>query len=156
MYTSNTYDEPIVAVGEHSNDFVLLDEYVYEWLFEGKWRRIRIEAGFRFDGASIPWIVQPLTGGKWGLGKAPPLIHDLLYRCGGQLELSSHGHYEMWDEEENRWRRIVGKWTREDVDRLFGRMMKEAGVPKRRRDWAYRAVKWFGEDSWKDPHAAAR
>lgn len=151
-YPTDRYNEPITVGVEDSNKFKLLEDYSYEWVYRGERRRIRVEAGFVFDGASIPWIVQPLTGGKWGLGKAPALLHDLIYQCGGRIELSEFGYYEIlkWDAEksESVWVELIDDWTREDADRLFEWMMWEAGIPKRRRSAAHKAVRWFGGGSW--------
>jgi len=51
----------------------------WEVLKELEWRGIPVPEGFIFDGASIPWALQPFVK-KGGKVFAPGCIHDFLYR----------------------------------------------------------------------------
>lgn len=88
---------------------------------------IRIPAGFIFDGASVPrlfWLgISPTE-----LGVVAPLVHDWLYRTGGQY----------------------GALSRGDADSIFLDHMKAEGVSGWRRWAAYTAVRAFGRGSWRD------
>jgi hypothetical protein len=147
-----------------------LDEsWAYHWEHEGRQVRLRAAASFEFDGASIPWIAQPIIGGRWALGIEPPMWHDALYRCGGDLEravfgihkdespesLARAGDRYLWHEvllpDAGLWEPVGHVWSRSEADRLFGRQMREAGVGVRRRRMAYRAVRLGGRWSWRGP-----
>lgn len=87
---------------------------------------VRIPAGFTFDAGSVPrpvWIViSPLD-----LGVVSVLVHDWLYRTGGQ----------------------DGLLSRAAADRLFLEHMKAEGVRWWRRRLAHLAVRVAGGRSWR-------
>lgn len=87
---------------------------------------IRIPAAFSFDAGSVPrpaWFaISPLD-----LGVVAVLVHDWLYRTGGQQGLLSRG----------------------EADRLFLEHMKAEGVSWWRRRLAYLAVRVAGGGSWR-------
>jgi hypothetical protein len=59
---------------------------------------------------------------------------------GGYYQINFEGEFgDIW-----------AKWTREDTDRLFGRVMREFGYTRWKRVWAYRTVRWFGWLVWHD------
>lgn len=84
-----------------------------------------IPAGFTFDAGSVPrpaWFaISPLD-----LGVVAVLVHDWLYRTGGQDGLLSRG----------------------EADGLFLEQMKAEGVSWWRRRLAYLAVRVAGAGSW--------
>lgn len=95
---------------------------------------IHIPQGFTFDLASVPrafWrVIAPFE-----LSVEGALVHDWLYRNGGAPP------YVM----------PYRTFSREEADRLFGKIMEDEGVPGWRRALAYRAVRWFGGRAWKAP-----
>lgn len=95
-----------------------------------------VRAGFPFDLASIP---RPLQGiiPKYRLSIAAPLGHDALYQRGGDTGIPGQRRY-----------------SREEADDLFRRLMAEAGVPKLRRVAAWLAVRLFGGRAWRSAAAA--
>lgn len=111
--------------------WVLLAEYTHTWVHEGVEYSLSIPEGFVFDFASVPRIVWALIS-PMDLGAAPPLVHDWMYHLRGRTPMLVDGRVR------------VPKWSRKDADRLFARMMREAGVAKWRRRMAYRAVRLFG------------
>lgn len=155
--------EPRVGV-VRDDVYELLEDFLYEWEKDGSSYRIVAHEGFRFDGASIPWAVQPIIGGRWALGLGPPCIHDLLYRSGGDFSANPHGTHEVQvgivvagaavgsgliaGPAALRWQDVGFQWSRSAADRLFGRHMREVGVARWRRRAAYRAVQLFGRGSW--------
>lgn len=89
-------------------------------------RTIRVPAGFRFDAASVPRIVWSLIS-PTDLGVVAPLVHDWLYRTGGQ----------------------DGEFSRREADRLFKAHMRSEGVADWKVRLAYTAVRAFGRRSWR-------
>jgi hypothetical protein len=108
--------------------------------------KIIVPKHFIYDGASVPSFVTRLTGiRRDGEHRAAALLHDWLYHHKGRLP---GGYYQINFEGEcdDTW----ATWTREDTDRLFGRVMREFGYTRWKRVWAYRTVRWFGWLVWHD------
>lgn len=133
--------------------FTLDEDFAYEWsLDSGAIQRLLMYAGFTFDGASIPRAVHPFIG-TWDLGLMPPLFHDGLYGCAGEMSKSRWIDHQVWTAEG--WVDADHVWSRKQADRLFGRHMREAHVPSWRRASAYRAVRLFGHGAWHRGRLAA-
>lgn len=126
--------------------------YVYEWEYGGVRRRLRIAAGFLYDGASSPRFLWTLTGiERDGPQRAAALIHDAMYRCKGRPQIETWIVQEVWSEERQEWEvEAVAQWTRRNVDRLFCRILREGGVPVVKRRMMYRGVRLFGWMFWRD------
>jgi len=138
---------PNRPVGERA--YELVADWTYEWECGGIRRRITVPKGFVYDGASVPRIVWTLTGIlPDGLIRAAALVHDWLYKHRGRLPPGSYQqlHRGAWV---NRDRAA----SREEADRLFARIMREAGVGKARRRMAYVAVRACGWLSFRRRHA---
>lgn len=127
------------------DDYLLDEDYIYEWDIQGVPQRIIVPKGFIYDGASVPQIFWGLGLRPDGLIRAAALVHDWIYNFDGDLPKGSYQYLQ-----DNEWKPVIGRWKREDADRLFGRMMKEAGLPGWKRWLAYRAVRWFGSTYWSD------
>ncbi len=109
------------------------------------YNRIAVPSGFTYDGASVPRIAWSITGIRPdGLLRAAAAVHDWIYQWKGQLPRGSHA----FRIDEFPWQDAIGRWRRKDCDRLFGRMMREAGVPSVKRKMAYLAVRLLGGLSW--------
>lgn len=107
--------------------------------------RISVPSGFTYDGASVPRMAWSLTGIRPdGLLRAAAAVHDWMYRWAGDLPEGSH---EFRIGRRN-WQTAIGRWKRKDADRLFGRMMREAGVGPIKRKMAYFAVRLMGGLAW--------
>jgi hypothetical protein len=134
----------------------LASDFSYSWSNHGLVNRILVREGFEFDGATIPYVVSGLMGGRWGLGYVPPLIHDLLYRCNGCVRCAHKGSlHEVLlvtasasKRIDHKWVVVPGRWTREEADKMFGRHMREFNVPKLRRRLAYYGVRLGGSYYW--------
>ncbi len=123
----------------------LVETYSYEWDNAGIRNRLTIPAGFEFDGASAPRIIWTLTGIiPDGLIRAAALVHDFIYRHGGRLPAGVHQVLVNGE-----WVDARGRWTRGQADKMFARLMREAGYSKTRRRAAYLGVRLFGWASWK-------
>lgn len=126
--------------------FVLADEAVYTWRHaepgapEAVYRLV-VPEGFRHDFASVPRLLWALVA-PLDLGLAS-LFHDWLYRHRGRVETL------RWTAPG--WEAVGEPWTREDADRLFGRLMREQGVARWRRRAAYLAVRAFAGGAWGEP-----
>ncbi|MCK6621973.1 MAG: DUF1353 domain-containing protein [Calditrichaceae bacterium] len=96
---------------------------------------LKIPAGFKFDLASIPrplwWLIAPFE-----LSIAAPLVHDFLYRSGGNPPQDSVTPPRSY--------------TRKETDQIFKHLMKGERVKPWRMNSAYLAVRWFGGKAWKD------
>jgi hypothetical protein len=122
----------------------LFAEYIYEWTYAGVRYRLVVPEGFECDGASIPWWVKVLTGlERDGLHRPAWTLHDVVYHYVGDLP---EGMLQVWVEGE--WRPWVGRWSRRDADRLFGRVMRESGVPSKERRRMYNGVRVGGWLPW--------
>ena len=106
-------------------------ERAYRW--DCDQHAITVPEHFEFDLASVPrtvwWLVAPFE-----LSIAAPLIHDFLYRFGGDPPAGA----------------VVPecRYTRRAADLLFLRVMEREGVPAWRRRAAYAAVRSFGGRAW--------
>lgn len=138
---------PVLTRGGWS--YRLNSPYFYEWEKHGVRRRLRIAAGFEYDGASVPRVLWTLTGiERDGLQRAGALVHDVMYRHEGRLPA---GMQEVWSEGHQEWEPMPEvRWTRAEVDALFCRMLREAGVSVLKRRMMYRGVRLFGSMHWKD------
>jgi hypothetical protein len=124
------------------NRYRLVEDYVYAWKKEGVHAMLVVPAGFECDLASVPrilwWYISPFD-----LGSAV-VPHDWIYEHRGHLPAGSHLRLE-----EGIWVDVGLPWSRRDADRLFGRMMREANLRKRKRRRAYKAVRLFGWRAWR-------
>ncbi len=127
--------------------YELYEAYDYRWEHHGVRYSLVVPRGFRYDGASVPRIVWTLTGIlPDGLIRAGALIHDWLYANGGSLPFLS---FSMHVPKPGGWEDMPSaKWSRKAADRMFGRLLREAGVSRRRRRAAYLAVRAFGWWPW--------
>ena len=89
-------------------------------LGHGNVSRLRIKAGYAWDGVSGPTADTKAT-------MYPGLIHDALYQL---IRLE-----------------VLPMSSRKGVDKLFRRLLKEDGMTFFRRWYFYRAVRWFGAAS---------
>lgn len=133
--------QPHIAPIGPTNRYILLDDYTYEWDYEGERFRVVVSKSFEFDMASVPRIAWPLMS-QFELGPAA-FPHDWLYHHKGKLPA---GSYQM--KTDSGWENVPYEWPRRDVDRLFGRMMRESGVVPWRRRTAYIIVRLFGFCAW--------
>lgn len=132
----------IVPLG--GNRYRLALDYIYEWAAEGGEYRLVVPAGFECDLASVPRLLWFYIS-PFDLGPAA-VPHDWIYAHGGHLPHGSQLHRVL-----GVWVETHEPWTRHNCDRLFARMMREAGVSKTKRRNAYRAVRWFGRGAWRTP-----
>jgi hypothetical protein len=95
---------------------------------------ITVPVGFEFDLSTIPRLFWPLIA-PFELSIVAPLLHDFLYRHGGNPPAGSVSPPRTYD--------------RGEVDRIFREIMKAEGVPAWRRALAYAAVRVFGRDEWR-------
>ena len=149
-------DQPKAILTDKTH-YILVEDFVYEWKMQAQdaddesriltlINKIVVKQGFRWDGASVPKIL-------WGLGfkpdgdhRAAALVHDFIYIYKGKLPEGSM--LSSYDDKKEQVQ--YGSFSRKDSDRMFGRMMREAGVPKFRRTLMKWAVQLFGWLYWKD------
>lgn len=120
---------PVVTYVDDKGRWRLEDAYT----LEHNGHRITIPAGFEFDLASVPrplwWLIAPFE-----LSIAAPLVHDFLYRYGGDPPEGSVTPSKTY--------------TRKEADGLFRDVMRQEGVAAWRRTLAYLGSRWFGAFAW--------
>lgn len=122
----------------------LTQDYIYDWEKDGNHYRLIIHEGFETDIASIPRIVWTFSGFlPDGLHRPAALIHDYLYQNRG---LPLPGSYQV--HQDGRWQNLDVTWTRQECDKLFARIMREAGTGKIKRRLMYLSVRAFGGFYW--------
>lgn len=94
---------------------------------------ITVPAGFEFDLSSVPRLFWPLIA-PFDLSIVAPLLHDFLYRHGGDPPAGSTEPPRTYE--------------RGEVDRMFRTIMEAESVPAWRRVLAYLAVRAFGGSAW--------
>lgn len=135
-------------------EWELVEEYWYHWDHGGKWYRFKIDKGFLFDGASVPWFLRGIAGrGRFGV--LAPLVHDWLFHRMGRVDVEIWGGSKWWGALNYYLdgRREKPLFTRRDADRLFFRILREQQVrPRWLRRAAFKAVRvwsWIKGDEWK-------
>lgn len=124
--------------------YELSHDYSYQWRDGSFHFRIFIPAGFKYDGASVPRIVWSLVGLRPdGLLRAAALVHDWIYEHKGVLP---EGSYQI--KSAGQWINLDTQFARKDADKMFKKIMREAGVKRVRRRLAYRAVRLGGWLPW--------
>ena len=132
----------IIPISE--DEYELVQRYTYEWkLYDKPLQYLKVPEGFIYDGASVPRWLWSISGIRPdGLNRAASLLHDYLYSRKGILPKMSHMKYT------DKWVPADHVWDRKEADRLFCRLLREAGVSKVKRLIAYGAVRIFGGSSW--------
>lgn len=121
-------------------------DYTYEYSHDGQKFRLFIPEGFMYDGTSVPRILWTLTGiTPDGIFRAASLVHDYIYNYEGKLPVGVQTYYDIKDQT---WKIATGHWGRKSADKLFARMLREFGVSRTRRRFAYYAVRAFGYLYW--------
>jgi len=132
----------------NDDDVVLIEDYEYLWAVGmGKKKRHYREivyAGFVFDMASVPWLLR-LFQDRHGLIGGPATNHDLNYVARGVFP-HQYGVFQQLRGDE--WIDVPTDMTRKMADKLFRRMMKEAGMGFFKRNMAYTAVRAGGWTYW--------
>ena len=122
--------------------YELVEPYRYGWYHNGILNRITVPAGFQCDLGSVPRILWPLIGPQ-DLGLPAVVIHDWGYYWSGALPIGSHER-----QVDTGWAPVRAPWPRREWEHLFGRIMRDDGVPRWRRRAAFRAVYLFGGWRW--------
>lgn len=121
----------------------LNEDYTYVWIQRNIVTQITVPKGFTYDGASVPRFLWSLSGlTRDGLIRAAALVHDWIYMNDGALPECSMREFNKG------WTCISGRWTRKDSDKLFLKMMLEAGIENYRANRAYACVRLFGGLYW--------
>lgn len=154
-------EQPDIRPHPTSNgwEYRLNQPYFYEWVKDGVRRRLGIAAGFEYDGASVPRPLWTLTGiERDGLQRAGALVHNAFYRNEGWL--GGYITQAIWSDGAEIWEQVQSseenRWTRAEVDALFCRMLREAGVSMLKRRMMYRGVRGFGWMFWGGKKAEPR
>jgi hypothetical protein len=131
---------------KHDRAYKLAHDYSYVWEHKGRKYRIFIPAGLVYDGASVPRFAWSITGLRPdGLLRAAALVHDFIYIHEGDMPPGT------WQKKvSGKWADMETDWKRKQADRMFGRLLREAGVSGWRRRIAYKAVRAAGWIMWRE------
>lgn len=131
----------------NEKEFLLTQDYSYQWVSENGDRfKILVFAGQITDIASIPRPLWSLTGFvPDGLHRGAAIVHDLLYQWRGAPQRPA-GLLQIYYSGE--WVDFSIRLPRVECDRLFARMMQEAGTTRLKRDLMFLAVRTFGWAAW--------
>jgi hypothetical protein len=141
----NTLEQPLI-IPISRKKYKLVEQYEYVWMEDKEKYKLVIPKGFVCDGASVPRLIWTLSGLRPdGLIRAAALIHDFIYQKAGKAPAGNNffiytGFCSI---------SISMCFGRHEADKLFLRLMKEAGMTWYRRTVAYRAVRCFGWLAWK-------
>jgi hypothetical protein len=136
-------------------NFIMLEDFNYEYGINGILYRLTVPKGFVFDGTSVPRITWTISGITPGGPEIPAsAVHDMLYVTKGKVNNTmelGHTHFFKKDARDS-WQVVANSvWTRKQSDKIFARILGEIGVPKKRRRLMYRAVRFFGWIPWRKP-----
>ena len=126
---------PDPAVSYNGDDWMLVDDFTCT---TNDGLTITVKSGFKTDLASIPRLLWVFIA-SFELSMVAPIVHDLIYRSTGKVALP--------DGEVAPVNKI---FTREEADDLFLELMTRAKVRYWKRNFAYLAVRGFGESSWQE------
>lgn len=129
---------PVIGKSGGGRDYVIAAEYIYT---ANAGYHITVRKGFVTDLASVPRIFWVLINPD-ELSLAAPIVHDLLYRHGG--DLGEDGTLPAGKVEAYR------TFTRAESDMLFNEIMEREQIPSWRRRAAYFAVRHFAAFAWQD------
>lgn len=158
-YFSDTAIRPLP-----SDLYQLREDLYYTWYAEGYLRRIKVPAGYIFDGASIPMLgtvitwVLPWFDTIHPMGAHAPAtaFHDYIWNYRGR---TPYGCYEVFSGDKwvdishvpELWNKVKDGqvWTFETSNRLFGRHLKELGIGRNERNTMQWAVGTpIGKRNW--------
>lgn len=135
----------IPAPGLADGLFLVDGGFLYQWINDGILNQLEYPHGMISDIASVPRIAWTVSGIlPDGRIRAGAIGHDGLYRFAGQVALAKC--HTVWIDGE--WQAQLKPWTRLECDRLFGRLMREAGVSVYKRRLAFSMVRTFGWHAW--------
>lgn len=116
------FKQPVYGVNSDGL-YVLWKDYTYRW----NGHDIVVRKGFVCDGASAPVRSSVRKDGRI---RAAALVHDYLYRNLGRATDAL-------------------SFSRKGADKLFRKIMLEAGMSRWKAGKAYWAVRWFGGWAWR-------
>lgn len=128
-------------------EYKLFTDWTYEWEEFGQKSRININAGFVTDIASIPKFLWWLGSFQPdGLHRAAAVLHDALYQNRGIFSVDDPAMgYQEYDPVLCIWQDKDRTFPRQECDRLFLKLMLEAGEDSKTASamfWAVRACGW--------------
>ena len=140
MTDKYSYSSPLL-VPIDDRYYKLIDDWYYQWEHEGQVYRVIAFHGFITDIASVPQVFWSWGYLPDGLHRGAAVIHDLMCMYKG-LPKSPDGMYQM--AVDGKWVEVPKGLSRNDCDRLFCRIMREAGTSKIKANLMFWAVRAWG------------
>lgn len=145
LFKNGNPEQPILKPAD-PGEWILQEDFWYEWIAEGLRQRIVVRQGFLTDIASVPvwarWLVS-----VDGEHRAAAIVHDWLYAHQGSLPPGAYWVHRPEDPA-GPWIESRARWTRLAADRIFCRILREYGVPRWKRRLMFRAVRVGGGLYW--------
>lgn len=136
----------------NEREYRLEEDYTFKWVNKDWLEGITIQAGFIYDGASVPRVFWSLVGiHPDGLMRAASLVHDYLYIHKGNPPKLKNGYGVFLETPFNVRHAANLSLSRKQVDDLFLRMLKASGLSWSKRNAAYLGVRAGGWVYWKQP-----
>ena len=137
-------DQPDIYSLTKDTNYCLRGDYSYIWRSNKITYKITVPNGFIYDGTSVPRFLWSIFGiYPDGIHRPASLIHDFMYKNKGLVPDESYTSYFI-----DTWLITHHQWRRNDVDRLFCRMLRDLGVSKFKRRIMFYAVRIFGYFWW--------
>lgn len=137
----------------NEKQYILEQDYTAKWTTKkGDTVGVTIQAGFVYDGASVPRVFWSLVGiHPDGLMRAASLVHDYLYVYKGNPPMLKDGYGAFIEGAKGIKHGAILRMSRKQVDDLFLRMLKDSGLSWSKRNAAYLGVRAGGWVYWKQP-----
>lgn len=122
--------------------FKLAQSFIYYYQWNKRHFRIIVPQDFETDLASVPrWVWSLFNILPFGLHAAAAVIHDWLYKHQGFIPV-------LQEHIDGKWVDINYIFSREECDKMFAHIMREARVAPWKRRSMYLAVRVFGVFYW--------
>lgn len=125
--TAENFIAPTLLYDSKTNDYRLVQDYTFEWGTVGARKRLTQKAGFEYDKASVPRLLQGLarSDGPWD---GASLFHDDLYLHKGKF--TDDFYFETQNLLTKEWQKDSSPWKRGQADDLLEYMGKLGGASK--------------------------
>lgn len=124
-----------VTEGEETRSFELLEDFVVVSNVLGG--VVRVPAGFRYDGESIPTALHAIAP-PFGQSRRAACVHDYLYKHAG------------WQRENGAWEAV----TRKQADDVYLELALLKGLPTWRALMRFRVLRLVGWAAWRKHRAS--
>lgn len=143
-YIHQPADRPIGKNQKQDRVKQTTEDWMCQWKYNGRYRKLFVPQGYIYDGASVPRVFWSIAGIRPdGLIRAASLAHDVLYRAAGGDKPDAWAGCSLVDET-GRKRRV----SRKEADWVLKQFMRYAGMSRLKCFRAHYVVRAFGGRHW--------